>query len=167
MCTPDPKKYELTWALYTKNGLCANYRSAFCQRAKNIAGEMSADPGAFVAANEERQGWVEGMKSCGIDPDKITPPCKQGVSGKNWEFVAAHCHKETTTIAKKECAGRDYTSAMESEYRPICVKFASDNVGRNVFKEGNAPAQGSSAKSDGAGGAAKTLKNGIKGMFGF
>jgi hypothetical protein len=49
--------------------------------------------------------------------------CKGGVSGRDWAFVADYCPAETKKLAGEHCAGRDYTSAMSSEYKPICAKY--------------------------------------------
>jgi hypothetical protein len=165
MCTPPPDAYNLQWQMYEKNQVCAKYRPLMCKRAKEISQELSTSPEKYAELKPEQEQWGESLQKCGINPDKIAPPCKQAVAKKNWQFVADYCPAEGKKIAAKECAGRDYTAAMESEYAPVCMSFAKENVGKSQEgkKKGNKEEGNGSVKDE----AVNKLKGGLKGMFGF
>jgi hypothetical protein len=66
--------------------------------------------------------------------------CKGGVGSRDWEFVGEFCPAEAKAIAAQHCAGRDYTAAMESEYKAVCRRYARAG-GAGATAQREAPAQ--------------------------
>jgi hypothetical protein len=125
LCTPKGDGGSTSWQMYEPGQVCASYRDAYCKRAKALAGEM-AEPAKFTQMKSPvHNDMREGMRRCGVDVAAIQPAaCKQANSKRNWKFVADNCDADAKAIAAKECAGRDFTSAMSSQYAPICRAYA-------------------------------------------
>jgi hypothetical protein len=165
-----PRSDLVQWQMYEPGQSCASHRDAFCKRAKALAGEMT-EPAKFAELKRSPDLWREGMRRCGVDAAAIQPAaCKKANSQRNWNFVASNCEAESKAVAAKHCAGRDFTSAMSSEYAPVCrayakgkgkvVNVAADNDDR---KADDTKADDKSAP----GALMDSLKGGLKGKFGF
>jgi hypothetical protein len=117
---------EMNWALISMDhSPCADRKPEFCKRVSAVTAGMR-DPAGYSAGAQKNREWREWAKACGQDPQALTAEvCKKGVSGKDWNFVASHCTGEAKAIAAQQCAGRDYTAAMASEYAPICRRYAA------------------------------------------
>jgi hypothetical protein len=171
-CTP--KGDMLQWQLYEPGQGCASHRDAFCKRAKDLAGEMT-EPAKFAELKRSPDLWREGMRRCGVDVAAIQPAaCKKANSKRNWNFVADNCEKEAQAIAAKECAGRDFTSAMSSEYAPVCRAYAKGKpkVANVALEKDDKKAEAKKAEDKSAPAAlmdsvTDTFKGGLKGKFGF
>jgi len=163
----DPREANLEWRMYEANNVCADYRDAFCKHVKNVAKDMR-DPAHFAETAGGNEGWHEALSHCGVDPKPLqADACKRANKTKNWQFVADFCEADAKALAAKHCAGRTYTSAMESEYAPICVTYAQDNVAKGERK---AAAPTETDASDGGQGMQllkEGVKEGLKGLFGF
>jgi len=112
--------------------LCKDRKADFCTRSAKVAQQMR-EPSAFAEGNRKYPEWREAMKACGTDPTAVTGPvCKAGADKKDWQFVAEYCPAEAKVLAQKHCAGLDYTSARDSEYREVCQRFGAHVAKENV-----------------------------------
>lgn len=138
-------------AFLDKNGHCKADKALFCNKVKADA-EASRDPYKY---NKHGPDWGESTKACGVDFAAITrTACQRSIESRNWSFVTDNCPSETKELAAKHCAGRDYTSIMQSGYSQIC-RAASPDIARHEAARdeaeaaGSAPASGSKkAKAD-------------------
>ena len=113
---------------------------------------ISADKDAVKLAGE-----------CGISVEKATRNfCSKQLASKNYEDLAQYCEKEARPLYDKNCAGRDYTKAMSSEYAPICSRFGKG-------KDNGETSSGSKAGSESGSTAGQVLDGAkkLKGLFGF
>jgi len=115
--------------LFERQGMpCVDRKGAYCAHVKKT-GQSMGTPAAYRAAMQKQGmgggGWERAARFCSVPTAPIAAAaCKGGVSGRDWAFVADYCPAETKKLAGEHCAGRDYTSAMSSEYKPICAKYA-------------------------------------------
>jgi hypothetical protein len=84
--------------------------------------------------------------------------CQSAAGGRDWSFVADYCPEDTQKLAAEHCAGREYTVAMSSEYKPLCAKYAGSfaQPQRAAAKPAAAPAS-SDAVTEG-------VKEGVRGL---
>jgi hypothetical protein len=107
--------------------MCRDRKADFCAQSTKVAKQMRASGAAYVEGNRKYPEWREAMKGCGTDPASVSgPACKAAADKKEWSFVAENCPAESRALALKHCAGLDYTSAMNSEYRDICRSHGAD-----------------------------------------
>lgn len=107
---------------------CAARKGEYCAHVKKTSQSMAMPAGYRKAMQIEglrNGGWEQAGKYCSVQTAPVlAAACKGGVSGRDWGFIADHCPAETKKLAAEHCAGRDYTAAMSSEYKPICAKYA-------------------------------------------
>jgi hypothetical protein len=115
--------------------LCKDRKVDFCARSTTVAQQMR-DPAGFSEANRKYPEWREAMKACGKDPATVSGPvCKSAVDKKDWPFVSENCPVEGRALALQNCAGLDYTAALESPYKDICQKYGADLAKKKVADE--------------------------------
>lgn len=74
------------------------------------------------------------------------------------DFLGAHCAEEVGQLAKRECAGRDFTG-LDREWVPFCSRHASHLMAAESAKK--------DAKKTAKDAAVDKGKKAIKGLFGF
>jgi len=98
---------------------CSDLKPQMCSK---LAKDMGSPDGYKKIAGNEDAGKL--IKECGLSFEKATREfCRKQLSGKNYEDLARYCEKEARPLFDKNCAGRDYTAAMDSKYGPICRRF--------------------------------------------
>jgi len=126
---------------------CKHRKADFCAKATKVSQGMKDEAG-FEQANGKYRNWREAVKACGTDPNTVSAPvCKAAVDKKNLKFVADNCPVEGKALAQKHCAGMDYTAIMESQYREVCQKYASE-LGKAKVGEAKAEPAPAAPKSD-------------------
>ncbi len=114
-----------------KDSPCAAQKPEFCQRVSALSQQMR-EPDGYEAAVRKHSNWQELMRACNQDPAAVTRSvCKRATDTRKWEFVAVQCAAESKVLAKKNCEGRDYTEAMESEFAPICRRYAAASLNKS------------------------------------
>lgn len=127
MCQEGMEKFSTD--MFERQGMpCVDRKGAYCAHVKKTTQSMGA-PASYRAAMQKQGmgggGWERAARFCSVQTAPIAAAaCKGGVSGRDWAFVADYCPAERKKLAGEHCAGRDYTSAMSSEYKPICAKYA-------------------------------------------
>lgn len=160
---------------------CPDLRPQMCDRLSKKL--MESDEGylAVVDSRDARKLANE----CGLPLEKATRAyCKKQLDAKDYQKLADYCAKEAKPLFDKNCAGRDYTAAMDSAYGPICRRYgkwksnsssdaddAGDGSSMNS-KKSDAPENKKSSEvtNPGDGNPAKAILDGaksLKGMFGF
>ncbi|MBK9519919.1 MAG: DUF3617 family protein [Anaeromyxobacter sp.] len=141
--------------------------AAFCAKLKTAAGfqrvmqyEQLAKqmPGGMFPTPEEA------AKACGTSlaalPKELCPGAeKRG----ELDFLAARCPVEAKALARRECAGRDYTSLRTSRYRDFCGRVAGDELDEGAGAARAAPEKKKEPKDK----AVDEGKKLLKGVFGF
>ena len=137
-----------------------------------LPGDMGSKDGyKKIADNKEAR---ELINKCGPQFEKATREfCRKQLDSKNYYDLAQYCEKEARPLYDKNCAGRDYSSAMDSGYGPICSRFGKGkegivgDTGGNKSKGEKKPDNDS--KSDSNNPANKVLDGAksLKGMFKF
>lgn len=90
-----------------------------CDRLPNYMG--SDDSFKQIADSKAARKLVN---ECGPQFEKNTREfCRKKLDSKNYYDLAQYCEKEARPLYDKNCAGRDYTAAMDSGYGPICSRF--------------------------------------------
>ena len=88
--------------------------------------------------------------------------CQSGVGARDWAFVAETCPAESEKLAGQHCAGREYTVAMSSEYKPICGKHS--NLLAKGGRSYTAAKASERAAQPAAPSAADAVKEGVRGL---
>ena len=126
-CRESIEKFATTM-FEMQNSPCAARKGEYCAHVKKTAQSMAAPAGyrkAMQIEGLQRGGWEQAGRYCGVATAPVqAAACKSGVGARDWPFVADYCPAETQKLAGEHCAGRDYTSAMSSEYKPICAKYS-------------------------------------------
>ena len=122
------------------------------QMAKQIPGGMFPSP-------------EEAAKACGAS----LPALQQELCGgaeKRGElvFLAERCPAEAKVLARRECAGRDYTALQGSRYRDFCSRLAGDALDAGADAEAKEAPPPKKEPKDKAVEEGKKL---LKGVFGF
>jgi hypothetical protein len=129
-----------------------------------VSQSMRAPAGFRKAIGQEGLrdgGWERAAGACGVKAASIRgEACGSGVKGRDWGFVSEYCPAETKKLAAVHCAGREYTVAMNSEYKTICAKQAGGfaQPQRAAAKPAAAPTATDVVK-DGAKEGVRALKN--------
>lgn len=128
MCRESIEKYS-TGVFEMQNSPCASRKGEFCAHVKKTAQSMRAPAGYRAALQKEgmrNQGWEQAGRYCGVQTAPITAAaCKSALGGHDWKFVADFCPAESQKIAAQQCAGREYTVVMKTEYAPLCAKHSN------------------------------------------
>jgi len=163
MCRESIEKFS-TPIFEMQNSPCAARKGEYCAHVKKTVQSMRA-PAAYRAALQKEglrnEGWEHAARYCGVQTAPITAAaCKSATGGRDWPFVADYCPAESQKIAAEQCAGREYTVAMSSEYKAICGKHASSfaQPQRAAAKPAAAPSAGDAVK-EGVSQGARALKN--------
>jgi Protein of unknown function (DUF3617) len=155
---------------------CPDVRPQMCSK---LSGDLESDDGYTNVAGDEyaRKLAIE----CGLPFEKATRTyCGKQLKSKNYENLAKFCEKEARPLYEKNCVGRDYTTAMNGGFGPICSRFGKWNTGDSSNAEGTV----SAGKTKAAGGKAAGEKDtgndkdnavnkvldgakSLKGLFGF
>jgi len=127
VCRESIEKFTTT-VFEMQNGPCESRKGEYCAHVKQTAQSMRAPAGYRSAMQKEgmqRGGWEQAAKFCSVQTAPVlAAACKGGVGSRDWGFVADYCPAESKKIAAEQCAGREYTVAMSSEYKAICGKHA-------------------------------------------
>jgi len=104
---------------------CKNQKPEFCSRVSRLAQEMRT-PAGYKATVQKRGDWATMVGACNLDANAITQEaCTGSIRAKDYAFTVQYCEADARALAKQHCAGRSYTSAMSSEFAPICQRYAS------------------------------------------
>lgn len=160
---------ELNAYIFTmKDSPCLAQKPEFCKRVSALSQEMR-EPDGYEAAIRKHSNWQELMRACNLDPAAVTnTACKRATDTRKWEFVAAQCAAESKVLAKKNCEGRDYTEAMESEFAPICRRYAAASLNQSgsskakAGKAGSVPGTTEAGKKESAPSATDVVKDEAK-----
>jgi hypothetical protein len=150
VCKDPAKKAEFCARARTEEGFAALMRSA--EPEKSSRGMV---PGPKAAA-----------KACDLDLEEVKQGlCARAAKAERPEqlgFLSAQCPAEAKALAKRECAGRDYTRMQGSRYRDFCGRVAGSQLDEKERTEEGKPAD-AEKKPD----AMDTGKKLLKGVFGF
>jgi hypothetical protein len=115
---------ELQSVMFTMEGSpCTKLKPEFCTKVGKVTGEMRTPAGFRKYSGKD---WQGSMQACGQDAAALKRDvCKAGAGKRDWSFVAEYCEDDAKALAGQHCEGRSYTAAMESEYAPICARYAS------------------------------------------
>jgi hypothetical protein len=178
MCRDSIRKYATS--LFEMQGTpCAAYAGEFCTHVKKTAQSMRTPAGyrkAMQAEGMQGGGWERAAQHCQMDTASTqAAACQSAMGGRDWQFIADFCPAETKALATEHCAGRDYTTAMSSEYKVVCQQYASAGGGfagrapRSQPAAQSPPQQGSGDGSAGAPSPADVVKEGanqLRRLFG-
>jgi hypothetical protein len=126
---------------------CPDVKPQMCER---LSKKMnSSDSYKDIAANKEARKLI---KECGLPFEKATRDfCHKQLDDKNYEDLAKYCEKEARPLFDKNCAGRDYTAAMDSKFGPICRRFGKWKGHDNENPDEGADSSGDKDSSSGKG----------------
>ncbi len=98
---------------------CADLRPKMCDR---ISKQLGSEEGYKDIAGNKTASKL--ARECGLPFEKVTRTfCRKQLDAKNYEDLASYCEKEARPLYDKNCAGRDYTAAMDSKFAPICKRY--------------------------------------------
>jgi len=140
-------------------------KTAFCDRARTEAGfsKLMAQGEMEKASNGAMPGPRAAAKACDVDLAATQKRlCAEAARKESLAFLGAWCPAEAKVIAKRECAGRDYTAMRGSKYRDLCARLAGDKL-EAQGDEDAPPAKKKEAKED----AVDKGKKLLKGVLGF
>jgi hypothetical protein len=141
---------------------CAARSGEYCAHVKKTAQSMQTPAGfrkAMQADGLRGDGWERAAGYCKLPAASArASACRSAAASRDWQFVADFCPEDTQALAAQHCAGREYTAAMSSEYRPICAKYAGSfaQPQRAAAKPAAAPAS-TDAVTEG-------VKEGVRGL---
>jgi hypothetical protein len=108
---------------------CAAYAGEYCAHVKKAAQTMRTPAGYRKLMDNyalRSGGWEQAAQYCKVDSASVVATaCKSAMGSRDWQFIADFCPEETKALAAEHCAGRDYTTAMSSEYKVVCSQYAS------------------------------------------
>lgn len=181
---------NLNWLVFkdpAMASLCNDYRGQFFDRVRQVAKEMR-DPAEFDRRVRARSDMYQMLEFAGENPNQVrADACRNGVTSRNWTFVANYCDAEAREIALQQCTGRDPSAELVFEYAPICrryprsalrggevrppAEFGSPSGKRTggaeqVVSEPAAPKEASPGEPGGALDKAKQGLQKLKGLFG-
>jgi Protein of unknown function (DUF3617) len=143
---------------------CPDMRPQMCDKLSKLMG--SSDGYKEVAGNEDARKLAN---ECGLPFEKITRNfCGKQLKSKNYENLAQYCEKEARPLYEKNCVGRDYTTAMNGGFGPICSRFGKWNTGdgQSAGSKAAAGKKSGNGKDDAVDKALEGAKS-LKGLFGF
>jgi hypothetical protein len=114
--------------MFERQGMpCNDRKGEYCAHVKKTNQGMGT-PAAYRTAMQKegmgKGGWARAAQFCSVQTAPVAAAaCKGGVGARDWGFVADYCPADTKKLAGEHCAGRDYTAAMSSEYKPICARY--------------------------------------------
>ena len=106
-------------------------KAAFCARARTEAGyqKLTAQGEMEKMSGGAVPGPKAAAKACDLDLEEVRRGlCAEAVRKESLAFLAAACPAEVKVIAKRECAGRDYTAMQGSKYRDFCARAMGDQL---------------------------------------
>jgi hypothetical protein len=104
-------------------------------------------------------------KACQLDLDEVARElCAAAARKENLVYLAGWCPAEAKVIARRECAGRDYTSLQGSKYRDFCSRLKGADM--EAKGESDAVPEKRKKKEDQEGATEKGKKL-LKGVLGF
>jgi len=146
-CKESMDKY-LTVMFDGQSAPCGAQKPEYCGRVTKTAQSMRKPAGYRSAMKSEGlrgQGFEQAGQACGVDTAAVlSDACKSASSGRDWPFVADFCPAQAQAIAAEHCAGRKYTVAMASEYKAVCQRYASGDVGSDAGGASSAAAKSQS-----------------------
>lgn len=140
-------------------------KKAFCDRLRTHAGFSKAMEQAPMekSTGGNMPGPVAASKACGLELEAVKKDlCVEAGKKELLAFLAPFCPAEAKLIAKRECAGRDYTALSGSKYRNFCARVAGDKLEAADGEE--QPAKPSKKKKEDTVDQGKKL---LKGVLGF
>jgi hypothetical protein len=151
---------------------CSDLKPQMCDRLSKGLGSM--DSYKEIAGNKDARKLIN---ECGLPFEKTTREfCRKQLDSKNYEDLAQYCEKEARPLFDKNCAGRDYTAAMDSKYGPICRRFGKwkghddENADESEDSAGDKKAAGDKKTDSDKGNPANKILDGaksLKGLFKF
>jgi len=164
MCKESIENFS-TAVFEMQNAPCAPRKGEYCAHVKKTAQAMRTPAGyrkAMQIDGLKHDGWENAARFCGVQAAPVlAAACKSAVGGRDWQFVADFCPAESRKIAAEQCAGREYTVAMSSEYKAICGKQKS-----GFAQPARAAAQPAASAAPSAGDAVKEGARALKNLFG-
>lgn len=142
-------------------------KAAYCARARTLDGYAKLMEQAEMekASNGAVPGPKAAAKACGLDLAALPKElCPEAARKESLGFLAAHCPAEAKAIAKRECAGRDYTALRASRYRDFCARLMGDQLEAAGDEEAAPRKKKKEAKDEDAVDKGKKL---LKGVLGF
>ncbi len=137
MCRDLMSKLEMG-AFTGQAAICKEYHGEFLDRVREVAGEMRR-PAGFDHWVRTQRSIQQVLQYGGHDPNAIWgAACSEGVTTRNWTFVANYCEAQARQVAMQQCTGRDPTTIQTFEYAPICMRYPPQ---RGQAKQGD-PAAG-------------------------
>lgn len=128
MCRESIDKFSTT-VFEMQNSPCAARKGDYCAHVNKTAQSMRTPAGYRKAMQSEGlrgEGWERAAKFCSVQTAPVlAAACKSAVGGRDWPFVADFCPAESEKIAGQQCAGREYTVVMKTEYAPLCSKHSN------------------------------------------
>jgi hypothetical protein len=165
-CNEAMEKYN-TMMFEMQGAPCGPRKAEYCGRVKSVTQSMRTPAGYRSAMKYEglrSGGWERAGTYCAVaTAPALSAACKSATGGRDWNFVGEFCPAEAKKIAAEHCAGRDYTAAMNSEYKAVCQRHASR---RTEERPAAAAAPAKPAAAPTAADAVKEGANQLRKLFG-
>lgn len=145
---------------------CAAQKPAFCARARTEEGfsKLMAQGEMEKATGGTLPGPKAAARACELDLAAVQKDlCADAARKESLAFLSAYCPAEAKVIAKRECAGRDYTAMQGSRYRDFCARVAGERLDAQAAPPKPAPEKQKDVKDE----AAERAKKALKGVLGF
>jgi hypothetical protein len=141
-------------------------KAEFCARLKTVQGYSAVENQA--KAEQQTNGMIPGPKAaaevCGVDLTAIKAElCAKGERVGSLDFLATHCPEQAKVLARRECAGRDYTARQASPYRDFCSRMVGDELDTGAAPPPKPAPKAKSPQDE----AAEKARKALKGAFGF
>ena len=97
-----------------------SHKAAFCARARTEAGwlKLASQAEMEKMSNGAVPGPRAAAKACALDLEEVRRGlCAEAARRESLAFLASTCPAEAKALARRECAGRDYTAMAGSKYR--------------------------------------------------
>ncbi len=130
---------------------------AYCGNVKSMAGyntiarqQRMTSMSGFSGPASFRTALADSGKLCGFAPETVRKQhCGTAQSKKAWTFFAEECPELSQPIAKRECAGRDFTNPVAPAWVDFCSAYAA--AGRSAGARTTAGSATGVVDADGAG----------------
>jgi hypothetical protein len=139
-------------------------RKAYCDSARTYRGYSGVASFQRLSTSPMYQGAeaasyksvvADTGKLCGFNPETVrTQLCGTAQGKKEWKYLAEECPEMSTTLAQRECAGRDFTTPVSPPFADFCSAYAAAGRGASLARPASAGAADAASPQGGASAAA-------------
>jgi hypothetical protein len=137
----------------------AQFEPMFCERLGTMEGFTSVCP----RSEDKGTTLAEAAAFCKQDAEALRKRrCDELLRDESFETLGQCCPEQSSVLAERECAGRDYTTIAQTKYGGFCLTYAQETMAgaqkESAAEEATTPADPAKATEG-------KVKKGLKGLF--